>query len=78
MAAYDRHDITTREGATVHEYVSRDGIVFAVSWSGPTLPDLKQSTILFGSHGLAVTDVAMAVRAYELAREHGIGTEIPL
>jgi len=42
------------------------------------LPDLKKSTILFSSHGLAVTDVAMAARAYELARAQGIGTEIPL
>ena len=42
------------------------------------LPDLKRSTILFGSHGLAVTDVAMAARTYELARAHGIGTEIRL
>jgi alanine dehydrogenase len=42
------------------------------------LPDLKNSTILFGSHGLAVTDVAMAARTYELAREQGIGTEIRL
>lgn len=41
-------------------------------------PDLKKSTILFSSHGLAVTDVAMAARAYELARAQGIGTEIPL
>jgi ornithine cyclodeaminase/alanine dehydrogenase-like protein (mu-crystallin family) len=42
------------------------------------LPDLRQSKILFSSHGLAVTDVAMAARAYELARAQGLGTEIPL
>ena len=42
------------------------------------LPDLKKSTILFGSHGLAVTDVAMAARTYELARAQGLGTELPL
>lgn len=42
------------------------------------LPDLKTSTILFSSQGLAVTDVAMAARTYELARAQGIGTEIPL
>ncbi len=42
------------------------------------LPDLKKSTILFGSHGLAVTDVAMAARAYELARAQGVGTEIQI
>jgi len=42
------------------------------------LPDLKKSTILFGSHGLAVTDVAMAARTYELARAQGVGTELNL
>jgi ornithine cyclodeaminase/alanine dehydrogenase-like protein (mu-crystallin family) len=42
------------------------------------LPDLETSTILFGSHGLAITDVAMAARTYELARVQGLGTEIPL
>jgi len=43
-----------------------------------TLPDLAKSTILFGSHGLAITDVAMAARTYELARAHGVGVDIPL
>jgi len=42
------------------------------------LPDLRKSTILFSSHGLAVTDVAMAARTYELARAQGLGTEIKL
>ena len=41
-------------------------------------PAMKPATILFGSHGLAVTDVAMAARTYELARAQGIGTEIHL
>jgi len=42
------------------------------------LPDLKKSTILFGSHGLAITDVAMAAKTYELARAQGVGKEIHL
>lgn len=41
MAAYDRHEITMASGTRVHEYVNKAGKVFAVSWSGPTLPDLK-------------------------------------
>ena len=40
-AAYDRHEITTASGTRVREYVNKTGKVFAVSWSGPTLPDLK-------------------------------------
>ncbi len=28
-------------GATVHEYVSLAGVVFAVTWNGPARPDLS-------------------------------------
>ena len=42
------------------------------------LPDFKNSTIVFGSHGLAINDVAMTVKTYELAKAQGIGTEINL
>jgi hypothetical protein len=34
-------------GTVVHEYVDANGTVFAVSWSGPSLPDLKE---ILGSH----------------------------
>jgi Protein of unknown function (DUF2844) len=34
-------------GTTVREFVDGRGMVFAVSWSGPFLPDLKQ---LLGTH----------------------------
>ncbi len=38
---YDLHEITS--GAlVVHEYVTRQGQVFAVTWQGPTPPDLRQ------------------------------------
>jgi hypothetical protein len=36
------HEITTADGMQVHEYLSPDGKVFAVSWRGPGIPDLKQ------------------------------------
>jgi ornithine cyclodeaminase/alanine dehydrogenase-like protein (mu-crystallin family) len=41
-------------------------------------PDFKKSTVVFSSQGLAGTDVAMAARAYELAKAAGIGIEIPI
>jgi len=47
MLQYDRHDITAASGTVVHEYLSRAGKVFAVTWQGPTPPDLRQ---LFGSY----------------------------
>jgi len=38
---YDVHEISS--GAqTVHEYVSRQGQVFAVTWQGPLRPDMRQ------------------------------------
>jgi alanine dehydrogenase len=42
------------------------------------VPDFKTSTIIFGSHGLAINDVAMTLKTYELAKAAGIGVEIGL
>ncbi len=36
------HEIQLPSGTTIKEYVSRAGMVFAVSWQGPSLPDLQQ------------------------------------
>jgi len=47
MLQYERHDITTAAGGAVHEYLSRSGRVFAVTWQGQMPPDLRQ---LFGSY----------------------------
>ncbi len=41
LQSYDIHEITTDTGIAVREYVSRSGTVFAVSWSGPVMPDLR-------------------------------------
>jgi Protein of unknown function (DUF2844) len=42
QANYIVHEITTGSGLQVHEYLSAGGKVFAVSWRGPGIPDLKQ------------------------------------
>ncbi len=44
---YDVQEITAGTGTRVREYLSRSGQVFAVSWVGPVVPDLRQ---LLGSH----------------------------
>jgi hypothetical protein len=44
---YDVHEIQTPTGTVIHEYVSAQGKVFAVSWHGPGLPDLAS---LLGSY----------------------------
>ena len=36
------HEITTANGLQVHEYLSPGGKVFALSWRGPGIPDLRQ------------------------------------
>jgi hypothetical protein len=36
------HQITTTDGLKVQEFLSPAGKVFAVSWRGPGIPDLKQ------------------------------------
>jgi len=39
---YDIQEISAGSGMRVREYLNRDGVVFAVSWSGPVLPDLQR------------------------------------
>lgn len=46
-ASYMTRDTTLATGTRVTEYVSPGGIVFAVAWEGPNLPDLKA---LLGKH----------------------------
>jgi Protein of unknown function (DUF2844) len=43
VAGYTVHEIQTPTSTVVREYVSASGKVFAVSWSGPLLPDFRQT-----------------------------------
>lgn len=45
--SYTVHETTLPTGTLVRQYVSSAGVVFAVSWSGPFMPDLRQ---LLGPH----------------------------
>ena len=47
VAAYTDVAKKLESGTVVHEYLDAQGTVFAVSWSGPFLPDLKE---ILGSH----------------------------
>jgi hypothetical protein len=42
VAAGDRHELTLPSGIVVHEYVSPSGAVYAITWSGPHMPDLRE------------------------------------
>jgi hypothetical protein len=39
---YTQFEMQTPSGTLVREYVSPAGVVFAVVWNGPSLPDLRQ------------------------------------
>jgi hypothetical protein len=57
------HETLLPSGTTVREYVGRDGRVFAVTWRGPQLPDLR--TLLgrhFGSFDAAAAQAHAAHR----------------
>lgn len=41
-ASFAVHEITTADGMQIHEYLSPAGKVFAVTWRGPGIPDLRQ------------------------------------
>ena len=42
-SGYQVHEIQLPSGTVVREYVSADNKVFAVSWRGPSIPDLRQT-----------------------------------
>ncbi|HVS78409.1 MAG TPA: DUF2844 domain-containing protein [Steroidobacteraceae bacterium] len=56
-------EITAATGTVVREYVSPSGVVFAVSWSGPAMPDLQQAL------GTYFTQFKAAVKAQRAGHE---------
>lgn len=54
--AYDRHELQTAAGVQVREFADRSGRIFAVTFNGPSKPDLK---VLLGAH---YTEYATATR----------------
>jgi len=39
---YDIHEITSDNGMRLREFLDRNGLVFAIAWSGPAIPDLQR------------------------------------
>ena len=58
-SAYTMHELQVPAGATVREYVSPSGVVFAIAWQGPTMPDLRQ---LLGTRFAEYVDAVAAAR----------------
>jgi hypothetical protein len=44
---YTVHELLTPAGATIKQFVSAQGIVFAIAWRGPVMPDLR---LLMGAY----------------------------
>ena len=65
LPLYDVEEITADTGMRVREYVNRNGVVFAVSWSGPVLPDLQR---LLGTHYVEYTTALAALNHPGLRR----------
>lgn len=42
-AKFTVHETQAASGTTVKEFVSPSGVVFAITWRGPVMPDLKQA-----------------------------------
>jgi len=56
--AYSVHELQFAGGAQVREYVTVSNQVFAVTWSGPTIPDLQQ---LLGTYFPRYSSAAQAI-----------------
>jgi len=58
LQQYDIHEITSGNGMRLREFLDRNGLVFAVVWSGPAMPDLQK--LLGASYQTYTTAVAAA------------------
>lgn len=63
--AYTVEELKAPTGTIVREYISSAGKVFAVSWQGPTRPDLQQ---LLGSYFQTFVQAVHAQKASRLRR----------
>jgi len=46
-ALYDIHEMLLSTGTTLREYAAPGGLVFAIGWDGPAMPDLRRT---LGTH----------------------------
>jgi hypothetical protein len=42
LASGVRHELHLSSGMVIHEYVSASGAVYAITWRGPRMPDLRE------------------------------------
>ena len=71
LQQYDIHEITSDNGMRLREYLDRNGLVFAVAWSGPAMPDLQK---LLGASYKTYTTAVAAENHPGLKRSQRIAT----
>ncbi len=67
---YSVQELQAPSGTIVREFISPSGVVFAVAWRGPRLPDLRQT---LGSY---FEPYQSALRAKHVGHAHGV-VELP-
>jgi hypothetical protein len=66
---YTIHEIEIASGTRIREYVSPSGMIFAVAWDGPVMPDLRQTLGDYFERYSAATAGAQAGRRQIEVRE---------
>ena len=74
-AGYTVNTTTLASGTTVREYVGTDGIVFAVAWNGPLLPDLRE---LLGDHFATLTGASARQRTTGRGGVHAATADVTI
>ncbi len=59
---FTQYEFITADGVRIREFASLSGTVFAVSWSGPDIPDLKVLLASYHADYLAATQTPQANR----------------
>ncbi|HKV25500.1 MAG TPA: DUF2844 domain-containing protein [Candidatus Acidoferrum sp.] len=62
---YEVHEMKSQAGVAIKEFASPAGTIFAVSWSGPTHPDLRQ---LLGAYYDQYVQAVQEQRAHRRGR----------
>jgi hypothetical protein len=75
-SAYTVHEIQATSGTVVREYVSPAGKVFAVTWQGPGLPDMKQVLGTYFDQYAQAAKVRRARRSPLYVQEPGLVIEM--
>jgi hypothetical protein len=67
---YSVQEITGASGTLVREFVSPAGVVFAVSWSGPAMPNLQQALGTYFSQLQAAVQAQRSAHARRGGHNH--------